>query len=138
MTHPRLSFAIRVARNVALALTAGVAAVLFGAACAKETAVGPGGECFLATDCAPGLVCVEQAKGGRTCTDDLSRVAGKPPPEAGAADASAEAGEGGADGAAPGDGGPPPPPQDSGTPQDSGNPPPPQDSGTPPQDAASE
>jgi hypothetical protein len=46
-----------------------------------------GGECFLATDCAPGLVCVAQENGTRTCTNDLSNVAGKPPPEGGAPDA---------------------------------------------------
>jgi hypothetical protein len=51
--------------------------------------VNRGGECFLATDCAPGLVCVEQANKGRTCSDDLTRVAGQAPPEGGAGDARA-------------------------------------------------
>lgn len=48
--------------------------------------MGPGGECFLATDCAPGLVCVEQANKTRICSDDLNRVAGRTPPDGAAAE----------------------------------------------------
>jgi len=83
--------------------------------------VGPGGECFLATDCAPGLVCLEQANKTRICSDDLSRVAGRPPPEGGMEEQ--EAGEGG-----------PPPDPDAQSPADSssGNPDTgPRDTGTP-------
>ncbi len=46
--------------------------------------VGPGEECFVATDCAPGLVCIEQPNKTRVCSDDLRRVAGRTPPEGGA------------------------------------------------------
>lgn len=56
--------------------------LVFG--CTPSTSeVGAGGECFVATDCAPGLVCVAQRGGARQCTNDLSQVTGRPPPEAG-------------------------------------------------------
>ena len=65
-------------------------------ACAPETSpVGPGGECFVASDCEPGLVCVPQRGGARQCSSDLSQVVGRPPPEGGAADTG---GDGPADG----------------------------------------
>jgi hypothetical protein len=86
----------------------------------KSNPVGPGGECFLAADCAPGLVCVEQPNKTRQCSDDLSRVAGRPPEEGGAADDGA-AGEGGSD--APSDRVTPPAdtgPRDTGTVVDTG------------------
>ena len=62
-------------------------------ACSKENAaIDRGGECFFASDCAPGLICVEQRdKGIRICTDDLSGVAGDPPDLGGEGDASNEA-----------------------------------------------
>ena len=70
--------------------------VLF--ACTGDTpAVAAGGDCFLASDCEPGLVCIAQPSGVRQCSNDLSKVTGKPPPEAGPADASRE-GEAAADG----------------------------------------
>lgn len=57
-------------------------------ACAAHTSLsGPGEECFAATDCADGLVCVPQRGGARLCSDDLSQVTGRPPPEGGAAEA---------------------------------------------------
>lgn len=59
---------------------------------ANTTRVGAGAECFLATDCEPGLVCVPQQNGSRICSSDLSRVAGRPPPDAGPRDAG-EAGD---------------------------------------------
>jgi len=65
---------------------------------ANTTRVGAGAECFLATDCEPGLVCVPQQNGSRICSSDLSRVAGRPPPEAGPRD-SGEAGDADDDGA---------------------------------------
>jgi hypothetical protein len=69
-----------------------VPAAFFGEACnAKSNLVDKGGECFLATDCQPGLVCIEQANRSRICTDDLSRVGGRPPAEAGGEDMDAEA-----------------------------------------------
>jgi hypothetical protein len=61
-----------------------VGAVMF--ACASQPSLsGPGEECFAATDCADGLVCVPQRGGSRLCSDDLSQVTGRPPPEGGAA-----------------------------------------------------
>ncbi|MDF2693014.1 MAG: hypothetical protein K0S65_1397 [Labilithrix sp.] len=103
--------------------------VVFVSACgSKSSAMGAGDECFLATDCAPGLICIEQANKTRICSDDLSRVAGRPPPEGGAeGDAANE--EGGTDGSvadrtAPPDTGVPDtntPPPDTGAPPDSGD-----------------
>jgi hypothetical protein len=62
-------------------------------ACGTDTTLaGAGEECFAATDCQPGLVCVSQRGGARSCSNDLSQVTGRPPPEAGSP---AEAGEGG-------------------------------------------
>ena len=53
-------------------------------ACSKDNAaIERGGECFFASDCAPGLVCVEQRNKTRICTDDLSGVAGEPPDQGG-------------------------------------------------------
>jgi hypothetical protein len=99
-------------RAVAVAVAvAPVLTLLVVAACSKSGVVGKGEQCYLATDCAPGLVCVPQGdEGARICSDDLSGVAGRPPPEAGV-----DAGEGGD---APADGPPPvdaPPPLDTGT-----------------------
>lgn len=82
--------------------------------------VGPGGECFLATDCAPGLICIEQPNKTRVCSDDLRRVAGRTPPEGGADEDGGP--EGGATSDAPDQ---PPDPEDSGV-QDTGI----QDTGT--------
>jgi hypothetical protein len=75
-----------------------------GEACGGTTnPVGAGQSCSLATDCIDGLVCVPQDNGLSVCSDDLTKVAGKGPPEGGTADAngdgSGEAGrrEGGGD-----------------------------------------
>jgi hypothetical protein len=55
-------------------------------ACAAQPSLSAaGGECFAATDCVDGLVCVPQRDGSRLCSDDLSQVAGHPPPEGGGA-----------------------------------------------------
>jgi hypothetical protein len=83
-----------VKRLVLLGIVAGTWGVLL--ACSKENAaIDKGGECFFASDCAPGLICVEQRnKGIRICTDDLSEVAGEPP-GMDEGDASDEGGEGG-------------------------------------------
>ena len=63
-------------------------------ACGNVTSLsGPGEECFAATDCQAGLVCVPQREGSRLCSSDLTMVAGRPPPEAGAAES-----DGGPDG----------------------------------------
>jgi hypothetical protein len=69
----------------------------FVGACSKQNAaIDRGGECFFASDCAPGLICVEQRdKGIRICTDDLSGVAGDPPDMGEEGDGGDEAGEGG-------------------------------------------
>src|SRR3954452_19314600 len=76
---------------------AGGGVLLAVAACTPDTPlVAAGGECFAASDCEPGLVCVPQRGGARQCSSDLSMVAGRQPPEGGAADAAdGEAGEGG-------------------------------------------
>ena len=94
MRSPSLSLRARVHRAIViaipLALTLGPVAAIV--ACNSTTALQPkGSECFLASDCQPGLVCVEINK-QRVCTDDLTGVAGRPPPEGGAP---TEAGEGG-------------------------------------------
>lgn len=68
-------------------------------ACSKDNAaIERGGECFFASDCAPGLVCVEQRNKTRICTDDLTGVAGEPPDQGGGdgGGADGEPGEGGA------------------------------------------
>ena len=75
---------------IAAALVAAVftAIILLAAACApKNSASAKGQECFAASDCEPGLVCVPQRSGARICSDDLSQVTGQPPAEAGRADA---------------------------------------------------
>jgi hypothetical protein len=67
-----------------------LAVAAIAAACASSASkVGAGAECFLASDCEDGLVCVPQANGGRVCSSDISRVAGSPPAEGGAGDANA-------------------------------------------------
>lgn len=79
-------------------------AVMVPLACASDPAlVGAREECFVASDCEPGLVCVPQRGGARVCSNDLSQVVGRPPPEGGAADA-AEA-DGSEEGSTPVDGG---------------------------------
>ena len=63
-----------------LLLTAVLAPVVAVIACSERAgAIASGGECFLATDCEPGLICVDLGEGIRTCTNDLSEVAGNPP-----------------------------------------------------------
>jgi hypothetical protein len=69
-------------RRARLGIVAAVLAVptLVAAACApKNSASGAGQECFVATDCEPGLVCVPQRGGARLCSADLSQVTGRPP-----------------------------------------------------------
>ena len=101
-------------RRVGAAVVIGsiaVGMILF--ACAAQTSLsGPGQECFAATDCQDGLVCVPQRGGARLCSDDLSQVTGRPPPEGGAA---AEAGGDGPREANPADG----PAQDTSVPDTS-------------------
>lgn len=114
---------------------AGLSVLVLVDACSSSKLAGQGGECFVADDCAPGLVCIEQKDKSRICTNDLTLAAGTVPPDGAAPDAG-DAGEGGTTG----EGGTPPndsgttPPKDSGTttpPKDSGTNPPPQDSGSP-------
>ena len=82
-----------------VALVPLVLTVVLPLACGTDTSLsGPGDECFAATDCQAGLVCVPQRGGSRLCSNDLTMVAGRPPPEAGAA----ADGEAGADGSAEG------------------------------------
>lgn len=79
----------------------GVPLLLWGGfvgACSKDNpAIERGGACDFASDCAPGLVCVEQRDKARICTDDLTGVAGEPPDQGG------DGGE--AEGGEPGEGG---------------------------------
>jgi hypothetical protein len=125
----RLAFVVRFARTAALSASGALGVLTLASACATATAAGPGGECSLAADCAPGLVCVEQANKTRICTTDLARVAGKRPPDAAADDGGAT------DGEAP-DRQSPPVVEDSGG-GDTGSPPqPPEDTGAPAQDAS--
>jgi hypothetical protein len=72
------------------------------AACATKAKLLPaGGECYQATDCADGLVCVPQKNGPSICSNDLTGVQTVEDATAPPGDASADAGgEGG-----PGDGG---------------------------------
>jgi hypothetical protein len=99
-----------------------LAAALTDACGSKASLVGEGAECFLATDCLPGLVCVEQSNKARVCSADLERVAGEPPsPGDGDDGGAADAAEGGAiapDGAPDAREGPPPDagPRDTGPP----------------------
>lgn len=111
---------------------AGLGVLVMLDACGGAKAAGPNGECFVADDCQPGLVCIEQKDKSRICTDDLTRAAGTVPPDGAAPPDAGEAGT--EEGGTPGDGGTTPPPKDSGTtppPKDSGTTPPPQDSGNP-------
>jgi hypothetical protein len=91
-----VSTARRAARGGRWARAAVVVAPIFLSvmvplACATPSVlVGAGGECFVASDCAPGLVCVPQRGGARACSSDLSQVVGRPPGEAGTADAAAD------------------------------------------------
>lgn len=48
---------------------------------ANTQRVGPGEECFVATDCEPGLVCVPLRNGARVCSNDLTEVVGRAPPD---------------------------------------------------------
>jgi hypothetical protein len=115
----------RAARALAVGFTSTLGVLVLVSACAPSSSpVGPGGECFLATDCASGLICIEQPNKTRVCSDDLSRVAGRPPP---AGDAGAD--DGSLDGSVP-DSSPPLP--DTGVP-DTNQPPP--DTGAPPADS---
>jgi hypothetical protein len=67
--------------QVAIAVFLAVPAVLALACAPKNSASGAGQECFVATDCEPGLVCVPQRSGARVCSADLSQVTGRPPAE---------------------------------------------------------
>ena len=86
------------------------------AACKTATLAAQGGECSLATDCEPGLVCLAKPDGTRSCESDLSSVT-KPVPM-GARDT-------GADGTTPNDDGAVPvvPPTDGATAPDTATPP---------------
>ncbi len=110
------------------------------AACSTSaTPGGAGAECFQATDCAQGLVCLPPSCNGgkQICGSDLTCVQSML--DAGVESSAFETGP-------PPEGAPPadsPPPTDTGTPpQDTGSPPmdtgsPPQDTGSPPQDTGS-
>lgn len=93
----------------ALRATSALAFVLAAIAACKSASLAPqGGECALATDCEPGLVCLAKGDGTtRSCESDLTAVTNPVPPNA------RDGGEGGlveeGDGAAPvlpADGGP--------------------------------
>ena len=57
------------------------ASVALVAACGSNDTenVGPGGECFSASDCQPGLICIPQKNSdSRVCSSDLTTVTGNP------------------------------------------------------------
>lgn len=114
----RAGMAAGVGIMAALGLTS-VGLVALEEGCSTTTEAVPyGGECFVASDCAPGLVCITQPNGARACTDDLSGSTGDPPGTGGGTD-----GGGAADGAAAEDGGEAdggPSPEDAGGTPDSG------------------
>src|SRR5580765_4110322 len=102
----------------------GIAAAFLGLSAATAACGGPakaageGGECFRASECAPGLVCLALPSGEKVCTSDLTSInlhedsgaaagammmpAGDAAPGAGGGGASGSAGSGngGASGAA--------------------------------------
>src|SRR6185503_21193189 len=91
--------------------------------------VGAGGQCFQATDCQDGLVCIPLSNGGRVCSADLTSVQKVPePPDNGDAADDGPTDDGPLDGPPPGDG-----PGDTGPPPDNFVPPdtfvPPPDTG---------
>lgn len=66
------------------------AAIVFGIACGTANLVGAGGDCFVVTDCEPGLACVPQKDGRHICSTDLTNIVfvpdaaeAAPPAEAG-------------------------------------------------------
>lgn len=73
-------------RKTSHRVAAALASLAFvaSAVCACKTAelVPAGGECALATDCQPGLVCLGKPDGTRTCESDLSGVTNPVPPNA--------------------------------------------------------
>jgi hypothetical protein len=44
----------------------------------KVSRVERGGECFTASDCVPGLVCIEGADQVRVCSDQIEQIAAEP------------------------------------------------------------
>lgn len=58
----------------ALFALATVLSLATAAACKTATLAPQGGECALATDCEPGLVCLTNKDGTRACGSDLSGV----------------------------------------------------------------
>ena len=91
-------------RGVIWALGAGFtfAVMALPAACASNDPVGKGGQCFVTTDCAQGLVCIfpKNAAAGSagTCSDDLSSIQqseGEGGAEAGGGGGGGEGGGGG-------------------------------------------
>lgn len=106
-------------------LAAFAAAALLGAgACAdREASLGAGSRCFLASECAPGLVCVPQEDGTRVCSSDLRGVQGEPPAPAPGSEAGApvaDAGEADDSGTTGGNGNPGGARDAGGTPRDAG------------------
>lgn len=130
-------------------MSAALVALVIAGCSSKAALVGAGGACEQVTDCAPGLICVPNAKTGTsTCSADLSGVQQLPPsPDAGQPDSAAPndagdaaASEGGTNPVDSGMSGNPdtaaPPPKDSGTPPVDSGPPPPADTGPPPVDSS--
>ena len=86
--------------SLACVLSLGAGSFLLGACSTHGKTVPLGGECFQATDCGDGVVCVPQADGKRICSTDISGIvsvedAGGPPPadagDAGSSDAGPDA-----------------------------------------------
>ena len=84
MEHARSQGRRGLRRAVALAVALLVPAAVI--ACSSSPAlVAAGGECFAASDCQPGLVCVPQKNGPRVCSSDLTQITGRPPADPDAA-----------------------------------------------------
>jgi len=93
-----------VAWRIAVAFGGGAAALAcaaVGACSSSPKLVGAGGECFQATDCQDGLVCIPKRGGSSVCSSDLSSI--QTTEEAGGAPTDASD-DGPADGPPPGDG----------------------------------
>jgi hypothetical protein len=60
--------------GVGVAVGVVLSALAAALGCTGTNAVGPGGDCFLATDCDDGLACVPQADGRRVCSADFSGI----------------------------------------------------------------
>jgi hypothetical protein len=110
-------------------LTLAITASVVSACSSKAQLAGQGGECNVATDCQPGLVCEPQKSGSSLCSNNLGSIQQLPPtPDSGAPQAASDAS---ADDAGSG------PSDDAGSPTTKDTGAPPADTGAPPSADAS-